>query len=202
LSIPLKISLKIIFSLNNGYSNQHTVIVEKNKSETMLHIILKLLALLYFYKSNHQLILEPNFRYRGFKPDLVAFKNPENPQDENPEIDIWIECKKVKISKLKTLSRYLPSSRIYWFHVNHVVSRKIEKLMDSTHVELIDVNLNKNNLALLERSLLTQTPIWHVLFYEHSNMTIDVLNKRLKIKYQNLSSLVSIEKKKEKGRKW
>ncbi len=193
--IPLKIKLKIIFSLNNGYYNQQTVIVEKSKSETMLHIILKLLALLYFYKSSHQLILEPKFRYRGFKPDLVAFKNPEIPQEVNPEIDIWIECKEVKIAKLQTLARYLSSSRICWFHLNHIMSRKLEGFLESTNVEQIGVDMNNKNQSLLERSLLTQSPVWSIEDYEHSHLTIATLNSQIDIQFHIINSHGSNEKK-------
>ncbi|MHA1995915.1 MAG: hypothetical protein ACW97Z_15365 [Candidatus Hodarchaeales archaeon] len=198
--IPLKIKLKIIFSLNNGYSNQQTVIVEKSKSETMLHIILKLLALLYFYKTSHQLILEPKFRYRGFKPDLVAFKQPEVPQEVNPEIDIWIECKEVKISKLQTLARYLSSSRICWFHLNHIMSRKLEGFTESMNVELIGVELNNKNQSLLERSLLTQSPVWSIEDYEHSHLTIATLNWRIDIRFHIINSHGSNKKKGKKGK--
>ncbi len=192
MSVPLNIKLKIKFSLENGYSNRQSVIVQKGKSESLTHIILKLFAFLYFYKSNQELIIEPRFRYRRFKPDLIAFKNPEIPQEMNSDIDIWIECKKVKISKLKKLARYLPTSKIYWFHLNHNITRKMKPILDSKNVELVEVRMRRKDQTRLENSLLNHSPIWNVKQYEPSQVIISTLNNEINVEFQVINSLSSV----------
>ncbi|PWI48685.1 hypothetical protein CEE45_05595 [Candidatus Heimdallarchaeota archaeon B3_Heim] len=187
--IPLKINLKIEYSLDNGCVNRQTVILIKKKTESTLHITLKLLAYLYFYKMNRKLIIEPKFRYRRFKPDLVAFRNPEIPHEMKPEIDIWIECKKVKLSKLMKLARSLPSTKIYWFHLNHYIKRKLKTkaFSDSTNVKLIGVTLNRMNQTFVERSLLSQHPIWRVQQTKNSQLQISILNSKIDVDFQAIN---------------
>ncbi len=186
MSIPLKLKIRLEFFLNNGLTHQEVVIMEKGKTESLLHIVLKLLAFLYFYKTQKRLIIEPSFRYRDFKPDLVSFKKPENPREVTSEVDIWIECKKVKISKLSTLVRYLPSASIYWFHLSQIITRKMKNEEVPPKVKLIGIEITKKDLALLESSILTQSPSWSVHRYEHSQFIIDTLHSEIHIKFQNI----------------
>jgi hypothetical protein len=187
-SVPLKIKLKLKFSTENGSFNRQSLIVHKAKSESVTHIILKLFAFIYFYKSHQELIIEPRFRFRGFKPDLVAFKNPEIPQEVKPDIDIWIECKKVKISKLKKLARYLPTATIYWFHHNHHLSPKTESILTSRNIELVETKMTRKDQSFLENTLLTQFPLWKVKSYEHSQVIIGTLDKEIMVEYQIINS--------------
>ena len=187
-SVPLKIKLKIDFSLENDYSNQNSLIIQKGKFESMTHIILKLLAFLYFYKSNRELIIEPKFRFRGFRPDLVAFKNPEIPNEITPDIDTWIECKKVKISKLKKLARYLPTSHIYWFHLNHYITKKMATILDSKNVKLVEVQMTQKDLSQLGNSLLKQSPTWNVEQSKDSQMIIGILDHEFIIEFHVIKS--------------
>lgn len=127
-------------------------------------------------------------RVRGFRPDLVSYRPSEIPSEVEPEVDLWIECKKVKISKLKTLAQYLPFSQIYWFHLDHMLRKKRIDLEGLSEIEIIGVNITKRDLAILENSLITQSPIWNVKQDGGSNITITTLNSEICIEFINIKT--------------
>jgi hypothetical protein len=199
-SIPLKLDIKLENALNNGTIDYRHLILRKGKLESTYHILLKLIAYIYFLNRDIDLIIEPTFRYRRYKPDLIAFKEPEIPHEIHPDVYLWVECKKVKISKLKKIGRYLPSSEIYWFHTYSTLLKivKTKKVVLPTNIHLIGVETETKNRLHLENSLLKQQIIWKI---------IKITNKRLVISSRNFTSTIhyhpilysSPNKRREKG---
>ena len=130
------------------------------------------------------LIIEPSFRYRRYKPDLIAFKEPEIPHGLQPDVHIWVECKKVKISKLKKIGRYLPSSEIYWFHSYSTLLKIVntKKVVLPTNIQLIGVEMDRKIRLHLESSILKQQIFWKIT---------KITKKRLEITTKGFFSVVN-----------
>ena len=185
MSIPLKLDIKLENTLNDGTIEYRHLILRKGKLESIYHILLKLLAYIYFLNRDVNLIIEPSFLYRRYKPDLIAFRVPEIPHETEPEVNIWVECKKVKSSKLKKLSRYLPSSEIYWFHTYPTLLKviKTKKVAFSTNIHLIGIELNHKNRLHLENSLLKQKLVWKILQITDERLEITIQGKASEIHF-------------------
>jgi len=110
MNIPRKLHLKL-----TDDKIEQQLILRKGTSESYLHVLLKILAYIYFWPAQ-DFTIEPQFRLRKYKPDLIKMRPSELPKRVTPVVDTWVECKTVKIEKLIKLGRTLPHSDIYWFH--------------------------------------------------------------------------------------
>ncbi len=175
-----QISRKITVTLEREYESREIevrqLILRKGRSETSLHVVLKLLAYLYFWNSS--LIIEPKFRFRKYKPDLISFRTPEIPVETNFDINQWVECKHVKIEKLIKLGRILPHSDIFWFHkfdilrhnLNNILSKRKWNLTSNIH--LIGVKIKRGIWDMLQSSLFVNPPNWKFIRFEKEVISI------------------------------
>ena len=124
LFLPLKILISVYYTKSTDKTEKRNLILSKRKLESSTHLILKFLSYLYYFDQN--VVIEPSFRFRGFRADLLSWKDSEIPQNRQKEPDLWIECKKVRFNKLQKLAHALPTSRIVWFHDYSVLNRIIE----------------------------------------------------------------------------
>lgn len=155
------------------------LILRKGRMESKLHIILKILAYCYFWDRN--LVIEPHFRINRFKPDLIAWRKSEIPTEEKLIPDIWIECKHVKLKKLKKLSRILPLSQIVWMHskqsltqiIKNLQPRKVKDLL-ALNVQLIGITTSKQNWKSLEESIDRKKPQWEINRHSKDKMMIKI----------------------------
>ncbi|MBD3254167.1 MAG: hypothetical protein GF383_03700 [Candidatus Lokiarchaeota archaeon] len=165
-NIPYSFSINLIMDSRRIQTEGRTLYLRKGKTETFLHILLKILAYCYFWDEEEQLIIEPDFRYRKFKPDLISFSQSRIPKRLEREIDLWVECKKVSIKKLIKLSRGLPHSRIYWVQEEKMLTRILKtsklrnKLKKLSNVNLLSIRTHDVSLRPLALELGMQNPTW------------------------------------------
>jgi hypothetical protein len=106
---------------------ERKIFLRKGSSETLEHVFLKIMAFLINWESKNAFVIEPKYKFRRFRPDLISFRPPIDLNQEE-EIDCWIECKKVKLNKLMTLSRALSTSTILWVHWSNYFERNQSKI--------------------------------------------------------------------------
>lgn len=159
-----------------GKKESRRLILRKNQFETTLHIILKVLAYIYFWEK--ELIIEPSFRLRRYRPDLIAWKKEEIPSEDLLIPALWVECKKVKIEKLIKLARALPSSSIIWIHVlNHLTKvnssfQDKQKYKIPFNVKLIGINASTYTWDCLSDSISSKNPHWEIIRYDTNSLKI------------------------------
>lgn len=176
-----KLSFKLFWESSvTGKLESRQIILRKGRMESNLHIVLKVLAYCYFW--DRKLLIEPHFRLNRFKPDLISWRQPEIPTKEELIPDLWIECKHVKLKKLKKLSRALPLSQIIWIHSKQPLTRTNKNIQSkkvrhsfTSNIQLIGIRTSKSNWKFLEESIDTKKPQWGI--NRHSN-TLMVINVR------------------------
>jgi hypothetical protein len=175
-SLPRSFSLKIEYSdLATENFELRKLILRKKQFESTLHIILKVLSYIYFW--DKELIIEPNFRYHNFRPDLIVWRKGEISSEEFVP-DLWIECKKVKLSKILKLARGLSRTSIVWFHkiyslekVLNSVQRK-QKYKLPVNVQLIGINASTQTWNYLSESFNLKHPYWRVICLDKKSLKI------------------------------
>ncbi len=96
------------------------MIVVKDITESHAHVVMKLLAFLLYY--DPRLVIEKSVDMH-YKPDLVI------PGDHGvPEL--WIDCGKIALKKVDTLSRKLKTSRLVIIKENKREMESFRKLID------------------------------------------------------------------------
>ncbi|MFX1513580.1 MAG: hypothetical protein ACFFCQ_13430 [Promethearchaeota archaeon] len=184
--IPRNIKISIERDSGNNQFETRQLILRKGKSETALHIILELLAYLYFW--NFELLIEPQFRYRKYRPDLISFKEPEIPLETEREVNLWIECKKVKLRKLIKLGRTLPYSNIFWFQKFEILNRNLNNVFSKrkyplpTNIHLIGIKLNNETWNILQSSLFIKHPSWKFIRQEKEIILFSCENLKIPLK--------------------
>lgn len=179
-SLPRTLSFKLIWK---NYVTEEVesrrIILRKGRMESKLHIVLKVLAYCYFWERN--LTIEPRFRLKRYKPDLISWRKPEIPTKEELIPDLWIECKHVKLKKLIKLSRVLPLSTIVWIHTMQSLTRTIEKIQSkgdknqlASNIQLIGIETENKNWKSLEESVNTQLLQWEINELANNSMVINV----------------------------
>lgn len=144
--LPLKITLKIKYKEKSKSIDFRRVILHKKLNESKLHIVLKILAYLYFWEK--KLIIEPSYRFRGYRPDLIVLKRGELPHNNNLTPEYWIECKKAKYKKMVALGRYLSTCQIFWFHKMEILQQMTEIVLQKkknklpSNVQLIGARIS------------------------------------------------------------
>ncbi|MFX1253511.1 MAG: hypothetical protein ACFFCZ_18015 [Promethearchaeota archaeon] len=157
MKIPKKISITIEKEIEPNTVETHQLILRKGQSESSLHVLLKLLAYIYFWDIENELIIEPR-KFHRYRPDLISWRQPEIPTQVELVPDLWIECKHVKINKLIKLGREFSNSKIYWFHKFKYFERRKEELPQNVY--LIGVEAASNVWDLLKDSLFFKGPYW------------------------------------------
>ncbi|MHA2504213.1 MAG: hypothetical protein ACXAE3_15245 [Candidatus Kariarchaeaceae archaeon] len=158
-----------VFSLRVTYEGeQRRLVLRKGPQETHLHILLKVLAYLFFW--NRDLTIEPSFRHHGYRPDLLAMRPHPDPKIVEDEIDLWVECKQVKLAKLDDLVRYC-NAPIYWFHtLRHlkraVLPRSLKKFKRLSKVVMIGIS---EETRVLEQYLDAE---WVILTDDDGNLQV------------------------------
>ncbi|MFX0182387.1 MAG: hypothetical protein ACFE95_04815 [Candidatus Hodarchaeota archaeon] len=182
--LPRTYSLKIFYKDNSGgIKESRRLILRKNQFETTLHIILKVLAYLYFW--DNELIIEPNFRLRKYRPDLIAWKKEEIPSKDLLIPALWVECKKVKIKKLIKIARVLPSSSIIWIHVLNHLTKVNMSLQDKQkyklpfNVKLIGINASTYTWECFFDSISSKHPYWRIIRQDTNSLKIFIRDLNL-----------------------
>ena len=178
--ISRKLTIKIFWESNvTKEVESRRLILQKGRMESKQHIILKILAYCYFWERN--LAIEPHFRLNRFKPDLIAWRKSEIPTQENLVPDLWIECKHVKLKKLRKLSRKLPFSQIVWIHSKQSLTRTLKNIQSrkksiflSSNVQLIGIETSETNWESLKDSINVKKLHWGVLRHSSDRMVINI----------------------------
>lgn len=187
-SIPLQVVVKIDKENNDGSIESRKLILSKRNIESSFHVILKILAYIYFWDHENNLIVEPNYRFKRYKPDLIAFKETELIPLDGNNINLWIECKKVKLKKLLKLSRNLPKSRIYWFHrfdffegVKKTLLRK--KVVQQHNIFLIGIEYDHQVHEEFTQALFDKQSHWTVIRLADNKFSVKNSENSRIIKY-------------------
>lgn len=180
--LPRKLNFHIFWRNQiSGEVDSRRLILRKGRVESKLHIILKVLAYLYFWEKD--LLIEPSFRFSKFRPDLLSWRESEIPAKEEKIPDIWIECKKVKYKKLLKLSKSLPNSKIVWINtlqsLKQVTSKTKtrSKIKKASNIQLIGIDTLMEAWKSLEASISTKQNKWMVTLPERNLMTVTIENQ-------------------------
>lgn len=134
-----------------------------------MHLLVKILALCYFGDDLNAFNIEPSFRFRRYKPDLLKLRGSDVPNQITPEVDTWVECKQVSVDKLVKLARYLPAAEIYWFHTAHHFETLLRDpkhrrpLKKAKNLSLIGIDLTREFSTHLQDELAQKNPHWDVI---------------------------------------
>ncbi|MFX1517410.1 MAG: hypothetical protein ACFFC6_13985 [Promethearchaeota archaeon] len=194
--ISRKLPIKIFWeSYVTEEVESRRIILQKGRMESKQHIILKILAYCYFWDKD--LVIEPHFRLSRFKPDLIAWRKSEIPTQENLIPDLWIECKHVKLKKLRKLSRMLPFSQIVWIHSKQSLSRTLKiiqskkKCMNlNSNVQLIGIETSEASWESLMDSINVKKLHWGVRRQSNDRMEINTResDNSISLVFQTLSA--------------
>lgn len=150
----------------DGSTEEQGLFFRKGASETLLHLLIKLLSYVFFWDSGHELTIEPNFRLLKYKPDLVAFMPSDIPNKLDPDVALWVECKHVRLKKLARLAKALPNAQIYWFHLEGTLQTllqgaKVRRLLQPhENLKLIGIGPDKHVIESIALELGTSNPTW------------------------------------------
>ncbi|MFX0151845.1 MAG: hypothetical protein ACFFAJ_13740 [Candidatus Hodarchaeota archaeon] len=175
-SLPRNLSIKIEYTyLSKDYYELRKLILCKKQFESILHIILKVLSYIYFW--DKELIIEPSFRYRNYRPDLFVWRKGENfSEDLIP--DLWIECKRVKIRKILKLARGLTRTSIVWIHKFNSLEKVLKSVQRKknynlpVNVQLIGINASDHTWNCLSESFTLKLPYWKIICLDKKSLKI------------------------------
>ncbi|MFX0095484.1 MAG: hypothetical protein ACFFBD_27355 [Candidatus Hodarchaeota archaeon] len=185
--VPRKLTVRIEKEIKQNTLETQQLILRKGSNESFLHILLKLLAFIYFWDIENELVVEPR-KFHRYRPDLISWRPSEIPTQITMVPDVWVECKYVKIEKLIRLGHQFPNSKIYWFHkYNHFLKQK-ENL--PPNINLIGVETIDNTWNHLEYNLTSKRPYWRFKCSNEPPKTIQIRTNEFigKIIYRILSS--------------
>ncbi|MFO8018772.1 MAG: hypothetical protein R6U96_09065 [Promethearchaeia archaeon] len=167
-NLPYQFEISIIMEMEDKPNEEQRLYLRKGHSETFHHLLIKILAYCFFWNEPERLIIEPSFRFRGYKPDLLSLVPPANPRKLEQEVGIWVECKNVTLKKLEKLSKALPRSKICWFNLESSFRglfkslKQRKKLFSHRNLKLIGIKLEKDVYEFLAYNLGRKNPIWYV----------------------------------------
>ena len=194
--ISRKLPIKIFWeSYETEEGESRRIILQKGRMESKQHIILKILAYCYFWDKD--LVIEPHFRLSRFKPDLIAWRKSEIPTQENLIPDLWIECKHVKLKKLRKLSRILPFSQIVWIHSKQSLSRTLKIIQSkkknrnlNSNVQMIGIEASEADWESLMDSINVKKLHWGVRRQSNDRMEINTResDNSISLVFQTLSA--------------
>ncbi|MFO7795643.1 MAG: hypothetical protein ACQERB_01840 [Promethearchaeati archaeon] len=183
--LNLSYQFEIIVTMEKNEENRESrkPFFRKGHSETFHHLLLKFLAYCYFWDEPRELIIEPNYRVEGYKPDLLQLIPSEIPRRLKKDVGIWVECKDVSEKKLLKLAKTLPRGQIYWFHIDHYFERllshpKILKKFDShTNLKLIGIDMTYQEYDFLAYQMGGRNLKW---FIQRNEETLIIIDRRWK----------------------
>ncbi|MBD3215060.1 MAG: hypothetical protein GF311_20805 [Candidatus Lokiarchaeota archaeon] len=169
------------------FDEERHLYLRKGHSETFQHILIKTLAYIYFWEDSREIKIEPNYRFKGYKPDLLKLIPSDIPRRLKKEVGLWVECKDVNIKKLQKLARSLPNSRIYWFNLTSYFrillndKKILQKIKQYDNLHLIGIALQKSDYNFLARDLGRKNIEWGIeknentlsIYTKHWNKTIE-----------------------------
>jgi len=167
-NLPYRFEIEVIMEKNGEVEEGQTLYFRKGHSETFHHIFLKFLAYCYFWDEPRELIIEPNYRFKGYKPDLLQLIPSEIPRRLKKEVGIWVECKDVAVKKLLKLAKTLPRSQIYWFHLDHHFERllanpkTLRNLETHTNIKLIGIDITTQEYDFLANQMGIKNLKWFI----------------------------------------
>lgn len=80
-------------------------VVETRSSESLRHILLKILGYILFYDQKPRIEIRVSPDKRDYKPDVVAF-------DAEGKVTLWVDCGQIAIKKVDDLTRQEPNAAI------------------------------------------------------------------------------------------
>jgi len=164
--LPYQFEIILIMEKEKQVRDKKHLYLRKGHSETLHHILIKIFAYCYFWNEQGRIIIEPNFRYLGYKPDLLKLVPSENPRRLKKEVGLWVECKDVKLKKLYELARALPQSRIFWFNRKTYFKRflkndkKRERFSFYENLHLVGIEIDKKKYNFLANQLRQEHLEW------------------------------------------
>jgi hypothetical protein len=179
-NLPYQFTITLIKKKDNEPNERADLYLRKGHSETFIHILIKILAYCYFWDAQKHLTIEPNYKFLGYKPDLVSFVPSEIPRRLEKNVGTWVECKDVKIKKLVKLAKSLPRSKIFWFNIegyfhNLLKSAKIrKKLSKFSNLFLIGIKGKEKDITFLANTLTKKNIGWII---RQEKATLEILNK-------------------------
>ncbi len=183
ISLPLQISINLIKEIGDELGENHRLHLRKGRSESLLHILLKILSACYLWDVINEIIVEPNYKFRNYRPDLLVFGKSEIPSDLSEVVDIWVECKTTSIKKMQRLSRYLPNSKLYWFHTNSYfqaimrTKKSRSQLKELKNLNLIGIKVNKIMLRSIQEELKLKRLSWII---KHKDEGVEITGAHFK----------------------
>ena len=99
------------------------IIIGQQDSETVQHVLLKLLAYILFYRPRLQLEMDLDRDSLPFAPDLVELDYELRPK-------LWIECGECSMSKLHKLAIKLPDSEFWIVKASEFAARELRDAME------------------------------------------------------------------------
>jgi uncharacterized protein YaeQ len=189
MNIPYQFEMSLIMKKNTLLDEERHLYLRKGRSETFQHILIKILAYIYFWDDAGKFEIEPNFRFKGYKPDLIKLIPSDIPRRLNKEVGLWVECKDVNINKLQRLARNLPNSGIYWFNLASYFRillnnlKILQKIKQYDNLHLIGIVLQKSDYNFLARELGRNNIEWGVEKNENT-LLLYTKNWNKKVEFQ------------------
>jgi uncharacterized protein YaeQ len=167
-NLPYQFKITLIKKTDNEPNESADLYLRKGHSETFIHILIKVLAYCYFWDDQKRFTIEPNYRFLGYKPDLISFVPSEIPRRMEKNVGTWVECKDVKIKKLIKLAKSLPRSKIFWFNIERYfhtllksasISKRLSKF---NNLFLIGIKGKEKDIKFLANTLTKKNMSWVV----------------------------------------
>lgn len=188
-NLPYQFEITLIRQDQPDDDKRRHLYLRKGHSETFLHILIKILAYCYFWDESEEIEIEPNFKFRGYKPDLLKLIPSEIPRRLQQDVGLWVECKDVAIRKLRKLAKILPRSRIFWFHLDNYFNKllkdgKIHKEFNSSeNIHFIGIEIEGNAPDFLASKLREENLKW-IFKMEEESIELTDGNWQRRIKFR------------------
>lgn len=119
-------SAKYTFILQSKDSRKrfpHKVIIGQQDTETEVHVLLKLMGYLLFFRDRLQMELNLRQENIPFVPDLVELDYQLRPR-------LWVECGECSVGKLNKLAVKVPEAEIWIVKKSPVEVHNLQRLME------------------------------------------------------------------------
>ncbi|MFQ5981448.1 MAG: hypothetical protein ACE5OZ_25170 [Candidatus Heimdallarchaeota archaeon] len=126
-SVRRRFSLLLALSTTAGQiQGKKRIHITKSQNESGTHILLKVLAYVWFFERNP--VIEPRLNYR-YRPDVATFSLSDVADEDRlckkapftndaMRIDEWVECKKTAPKKIQRILRSLNDCSFSLFHMH------------------------------------------------------------------------------------
>jgi uncharacterized protein YaeQ len=99
------------------------IIIGQRETESIVHVSLKLLAFVLFYRERLQVEIDVDLPYIPFTPDLVQLDYELRP-------NLWVECGECSISKLHKLAVKLPETEFWIIKRSRRAAEQLVQFME------------------------------------------------------------------------